>query len=188
MEKEKQAAKAAAAKQEAMAKELEAQKAAAAAQGKSLDEARAQAAENKKRAYEAEQKAKAIAAKANELAKAYAATRDKSSAQAQELKAKIKDLTEAYEDAKAQTKIQVVPGAQQPVVIQSSPIIASPVAGRPHGRWWWLVKLYGYDRAMETARLPEPQRGRYIKQLRDTAIRNHPGLIAMVMRPPIPAY
>ena len=183
---EKAAREAEAARQDAIAKRNEAEKAKALAAGRAIDEAQNEARANKERAAAAQAQADAYAKKAAELAEAYKRTRDKSSAEADALRAKIKDLTEAYEDAKSETKIQVVPGAQQPVVIQSSPMIASPVAGRPHGRWWWLVKLYGYDRAMETARLPEPARGRYIQKLRATAIQNHPGLLVMVTQPPVP--
>jgi len=53
-------------------------------------------------------------------------------------------------------------------------------AGRPFGRWFWLVKLYGYKRAMQVAKLPRGKRRAYITQLRQTAIANHPGLYAAV--------
>ena len=56
----------------------------------------------------------------------------------------------------------------------------SPVGGKPFGRWFWLVKLYGYQRAMQVAALPEQQRAAYLAELRKTAIQNHPGLYSAV--------
>ena len=72
-------------------------------------------------------------------------------------------------------------GAQRPSITpyyQSSTSSYSPFAGQKFGRWFWLVKLYGYKRAMQVARLPPQKRAAYLSRLRGTAIANHPGLYA----------
>jgi hypothetical protein len=75
-------------------------------------------------------------------------------------------------------------GAQRPTARpyyqQTQTPGVSQYAGKPFGRWFWLVKLYGYRRAMQVAKLPVQQRKAYITQLRQTAIANHPGLYAAV--------
>jgi len=74
-------------------------------------------------------------------------------------------------------------GAQRPTkggYYQARSRFISPVGGKPFGRWFWLVKLYGYQRAMQVAALPEQQRAAYLAELRKTAIQNHPGLYSAV--------
>jgi hypothetical protein len=72
-------------------------------------------------------------------------------------------------------------GAQRPSIspyYQSATSSTSQFAGQKFGRWFWLVKLYGYKRAMQVARLPPRKRAAYLSRLRQTAIANHPGLYA----------
>jgi hypothetical protein len=77
-----------------------------------------------------------------------------------------------------------LPGAQrptaQPYYQASQTPSVSQYGGKRFGRWFWLVKLYGYQRAMQVAKLPQQQRKAYISQLRRTAIANHPGLYAAI--------
>ena len=74
------------------------------------------------------------------------------------------------------------PGRRPPWRPRSTATATSQYAGCPYGRWFWLVKLYGYPRTMQVARLPPRQRAAYIAQLRRSAIGAHPGLYAAVTR------